>query len=272
MRRIKIFFYWLFKSRNGISFTQLFAFLFKPTVSRIAKNFISDVRYDDDEKFALIQIKGVQNPLYWPTIFPIDRINQVVAETFDTSDWHYYQKKGTEIEKGEVLLDIGTAEGLFALSVEQLCTEMILVEPSNSFCEALTKTFENSSSKVRIVNAAVGDYIGKVTFAQSSLDGSLYDSNIGGEEVDLLTVDSIIGDTRITYLKADVEGFEQQLIEGATQTIKRCKPKIAITCYHPQNNAKEMIAAIKKVVPEYQFYVSGVFQEGGKPVMIHGFV
>ncbi|WP_298146228.1 FkbM family methyltransferase [Flavobacterium sp.] len=250
----------------------MLAFLFKPTVAQIAKSYLSTIKYDEDKNFAQVHVSGVEKPLYWPTIFPIDRINQVVAETFDTSDWHYYQKKGTEISENEVLLDVGTAEGLFALSVSQLCKEMILVEPSKSFCEALSKTFENSPSKVRIVNAAVGDYIGKVTFAQSSLDGSLYDENTGGEEVDLLTIDAIVGDTPITYLKADVEGFEQQLINGAKETIKRCKPKIAITSYHPQNNAHEMITAIKQMVPEYKFYTSGIFQEGGKPVMIHGFV
>ncbi|MCU0350597.1 MAG: FkbM family methyltransferase [Flavobacterium sp.] len=272
MRRVKILFYWLFKDKNNITFSILLQFLFKPSVTSIARPFIKEIKESDDHFFSVVKFHHFPEELFWPNSFPINRIYQVVAETFDTKDWHFYQKKHTEIKKGERLLDIGAAEGLFALAVAEKCEKIVMVEPSSSFVKALQQTFIKHSNKVEIVQAAVGDFCGEVPFEESSLDGSLYLSETSTNFVEIKTVDAIVGNQNITYLKADVEGFEQQVIAGATQTIKRCKPKIAITCYHKQNNADEMIAAIKAIVPEYQFYKIGVYQEGGKPVMIHGFI
>jgi hypothetical protein len=74
---------------------------------------------------------------------------------------------------------------------------------------------------------------------------------------------------KITYLKADIEGFEAEMLKGAEQTIKRNKPKIAITTYHTQNNPEEIISIIKEFVPEYNYYVKGIYEKTPKPVMIH---
>ena len=74
---------------------------------------------------------------------------------------------------------------------------------------------------------------------------------------------------KITYLKADIEGFEAEMLKGAELTIKRNKPKIAITTYHTQNDPKEIIDLITGFVPEYKFYVKGIYEKTPKPVMIH---
>jgi hypothetical protein len=60
-----------------------------------------------------------------------------------------------------------------------------------------------------------------------------------------------------------------EMLKGAKTTIQRNRPKIAITSYHTENVATEIIREIKSYVPEYQYYVKGIFQEMGKPVMIH---
>ena len=70
-------------------------------------------------------------------------------------------------------------------------------------------------------------------------------------------------------MKADIEGFELEMLKGAEQTIKNNKPKIAITTYHTQNNPKEIIDLIKSFVPEYNYYVKGIYEQTPKPVLIH---
>ena len=59
------------------------------------------------------------------------------------------------------------------------------------------------------------------------------------------------------------------MLKGAEQTIKNNKPKIAITAYHTQNDPNEIIAIIKGFVPEYNYYVKGIYEMDPKPVMIH---
>ena len=37
---------------------------------------------------------------------------------------------------------------------------------------------------------------------------------------------------KITYIKADIEGFEQEMLLGAEKTIKKNKPKLAPTQFN----------------------------------------
>lgn len=267
MRRVRILFYWLFFNKNNINFFELLKFLVKPKVGVIAKKFIKKI--DSSDEYNKVTFLNLNRELYWPKKFAVSGIFQVTAETFDTNDWHYYQYEKTPVEKGEILLDIGTAEGLFPLVVLDKCSHIYMVEPSQYFFNSLAKTFEQDKEKTTIYNLAVGAKKDKVFFNEDSLDGQISNTGENNRSIDVVTVDSLIGDNKITYLKADIEGFEYEMLQGAKGTISKNKPKIAITTYHKQNNPDEIIALIKSFVPEYNYFVKGIHGEEPKPVMIH---
>jgi FkbM family methyltransferase len=268
MRRIKILIFWLLGSRNKVSFKELIQFLTKPTVDKIAKKHIKCITENEDFEF---EFKSFPDKLYWPKSFSIDRMNQIVAETFDKDDWHYYQKEHTEIEDNEILLDIGTAEGLFPLTVIDKCKHIYLVEPSKTFYNCLKKTYANYQDKSTLINSAVGNSNGIISFNEDSLDGMITErKNQNSQEIEINKIDNLFkNNEKITYLKADIEGFEQEMLKGAEQTIKNNKPKIAITTYHTHNDPNEIISIIKGYVPEYNYYVKGIYEMTPKPVMIH---
>lgn len=267
MRRFRILFYWLFHDKNNISFVELLKFLAKPKVDTIAKKFIKSIETTED--FNKVTFHNLDKQLYWPTKFSVNGIHQVTAETFDTNDWHYYQYGTTQIEDGEILLDIGTAEGLFPLVVIDKCSHIYMIEPSQYFFQSLSKTFDFFSDKTSIFNVAVGAKKDTVFFNEDSLDGQIAVESVSGRSITVETVDALIGTNKITYLKADIEGFEYEMLQGAKETIKQNKPKIAITVYHKQNDSKKIIALIKSFVPEYKYFVKGIHGEEPKPVMIH---
>lgn len=267
MRRLRIILFWLFKSRNNVSLLELIRFTIKPKVKAVASQFINAISTTD--LLYKIDFNVIKYPLYWPKACSIDGIYQVTSETFDKEDWHYYQKKHTCIEHNEILLDVGAAEGLFALSVADKCSQIIMVEPNDHFADALKTTFKPFESKTIIHNVAVGSTEGTISFNQSSLSGKV-DSDANDSSLKrITTIDKIINDIPVTYLKADIEGHELEMLKGAVNTIKKNKPKIVITCYHRENIASEIIDFIKSIVPEYRHYEKGVFHEEGKPVMIH---
>lgn len=268
MRRIKILIFWLLGSRNNVSFKELIQFLTKPTIHKIAKKHIKSITENEDFEF---EFKSFPDKLYWPKSFSIDRLDQIISETFDENDWHYYQKEHTKIEDNEILLEIGAAEGLFPLTVLDKCKHVYLVEPSRTFYNCLQKTYAKHQEKVTIFNSAVGNFNGKIAFNEDSFDGMISESNDeNSEEIEINKIDNLFKDgQKITYLKADIEGFEQEMLKGAEQTIKNNKPKIAITTYHTQNDPNEIIAIIKGFVPEYNHYVKGIYEKTPKPVMIH---
>jgi hypothetical protein len=135
----------------------------------------------------------------------------------------------------------------------------------------LSKTFSNYTDKVTILNTAVGNEDGTINFNENSLEGMVsHEINDNTEKVSISKIDSLFkNDEKITFLKADIEGFEEEMLKGAEQTIKRNKPKIAITTYHTQNNPQEIIKIIKGFVPEYNYYVKGIYSVTPKPILIH---
>lgn len=268
MRRLKILFFWIFVNKNNVSFKELLQFLTKQKINTIAKKHIKAIHLNEEYE---VSFKVFSHKLFWPKNFTVNRLDQVVAETFDPNDWHFYQKDKTKIEKGEILLDIGTAEGLFPLIVIDECSHIYMVEPSTTFNKCLNKTFSNHLEKVTIFNTAIGNEDGMITFNEDSLDGMVSENNSDDcVQMSIHKVDTLFKNgEKITYLKADIEGFEAEMLKGAEQTIKRNKPKIAITTYHTQNDPNEIISLIKGFVPEYNYYVKGIYEKTPKPVMIH---
>ncbi len=266
MRRLKILLYWLFGNKNNVSIRQLAAFLTKARVEKIARPFV--VSLESADRFIKVQLKDTPQPLYWPSQLPLDLLYQVVTETFDPSDWHYYQKRNTTVAEQEILLDVGAAEGLFSLTVAPRCKQIILVEPNEVFYTALQHSFAPYSGKTTIYKTAVGNTEGFVNFADNHLAGQVTEK--GGVAVPITRIDQLIQkDQPITFLKADIEGFEYEMLQGARETIIRNKPKIAITTYHDENNAQAIIDLVLSYVPTYQYRREGIFEKGGKPVMLH---
>jgi FkbM family methyltransferase len=76
--------------------------------------------------------------------------------------------------------------------------------------------------------------------------------------VPMRKIDSLVksGDIkRVDFIKLDVEGFEMQVLLGATQTINKFKPKLALSLYHKPDDMFELIAYIKLHHPFYQYYI-----------------
>jgi FkbM family methyltransferase len=271
MRRLQILFFWLFQRKNNVDLAELLNFLRKPGLRSIASRYVHQIL--PGKEFYAITYHNLSHTLYWPAAFPTDPIYQVTAETFDAQDWHYYQKEHTQVQAGEILLDVGTAEGLFPLTVVEKCRKIILVEPHPLLYRALRQTFAGFAGKVTIIHSAVGNQQGELYFQGGSLTGQLSTTAGSGEKVPVNKIDSLIpADQPITYLKADIEGFELPMLQGAAETIRRNKPKIAVTTYHTENEPEAIIAFVTGLVPEYKYYVKGVTQYGGKPVMIHFWV
>lgn len=269
MRRLLIIFYWMFYARNNVKADELLRFLIKPKVKSLGKKLIHTI--DETEKYFVVEFTAINHKLYWPKECAIDGIYQVACETFESSDWHYYQKAHTHVLPNDVVLDIGAAEGLFALSVIDHCGKVIMIEPNDFFYRALEESFSRFKHKIEIHNVAVGNHEGEILFDETSLSGHVGSNNTGsGTSKKITKVDTLLRDEeKIDYLKADLEGFELEMLKGAAEIIKKHKPKIAITSYHRQNVSDEITSYIKSIVPEYKFYKKGVFHEKGKPVMIH---
>ena len=79
------------------------------------------------------------------------------------------------------------------------------------------------------------------------------DNNL--ESVEVFSLDSFLKGNAVTFIKADIEGMEMELLRGAQTTIYRYKPKMALCAYHYPSDLFEIAEFVRNLVPEYKFII-----------------
>jgi len=146
----------------------------------------------------------------------------------DEASPHKYETVNFQVSHGDVVVDAGAAEGNFALSVIDRVKKIYLFEVDQEWIEALEATFAPWKEKVIIVNKYVSDYT---------------DNNC-------TKLDDFFNDQSVHFIKADIEGAENQLIEGAKNILQRqMSLKIVLCTYHKHNDEETLNNKLK----EYHF-------------------
>ncbi|PPU95028.1 FkbM family methyltransferase [Xanthomonas albilineans] len=122
-------------------------------------------------------------------------------------------------------------------------------EPDPANFAALQRDLADDAGRTVLHNAAVSDVAGTLAFHAEGTMGSRLDAN-GTVMVPSVRLDDLI--ERATMLKMDVEGFEPQVLRGAAGLIQRCRPRMAITCYHHALDLLEIVAVLDQILPDAQ--------------------
>lgn len=159
-----------------------------------------------------------------------------------------------KLTDNEVYLDLGAYNGDTVLKFLEKVSgynKIIAVEPDSKNYKKLIQNTQNIE-KIKLINAAVSDTVGKDKF--SMLGGR--NSTLGNEGVliDKITIDSITS-LSPTYIKFDIEGQEIKALEGGIQTIKLCKPKMNIAAYHKNEDIFAIPILVHSINPQYKIYL-----------------
>jgi FkbM family methyltransferase len=105
-----------------------------------------------------------------------------------------------------------------------------------------------------LINAALSDKTGIInSFIENEQLQSVSLTAAGTTEVQTYSLDEFIDGKRVSFIKADVEGMEMDLLKGAVQTIMTWRPKLAICVYHYPNDLQEIVDYLHDLMPEYEF-------------------
>lgn len=83
-------------------------------------------------------------------------------------------------------------------------------------------------------------------------------SEKGDISITLRSIDSFVKENNIShvdFIKLDIEGCEQEAIEGAKETIKSNTPKLAICLYHRPDDIFNIPLKLSKLYGGYSFYI-----------------
>lgn len=113
------------------------------------------------------------------------------------------------------------------------------------------RAYAGDLRNITLLNAGISDRSGTMFISRKG--GRMASLNTsGGAEVRVTTVDAI--NCSPTYIKADVEGFERQMLNGAKQTLI-LKPKLNLAAYHRTGDFFELILQIDRLNPDYRLYL-----------------
>ena len=177
----------------------------------------------------------------------------------------YFDCDIVKLTADEVFVDGGAYVGdtidSFANYSEGKFSHVYAFEANTANCELLSEMCSvlKISDKVDIMPYAMLNEEKEVFFCVSVEDaGSGYGKvveNSGGKLVQAMPLDSLLGDSRITYIKMDIEGAELSALRGAKHIIESQRPKLAICIYHSVNDIYEIPLYLMEICKDYKFYV-----------------
>lgn len=148
----------------------------------------------------------------------------------DPASPHKYTTDHFSPDANSVVLDIGSAEGLFALTHLRNAQKVLVIEKDPSWLDAL-----------------------KITFGQLNLPSVLYnkceviEKYIAKEDTEnTITIETLLKgrlepDSNI-FLKMDIEGMEYEVLKSSENFLRNspAKIKIALACYHYHHDAERL--------------------------------
>ena len=108
---------------------------------------------------------------------------------------------------------------------------------------------------VNAVNAAAWSEDTTLSF---SVEGNRNSSVTGAgksAEIEARSLDSVLGEEDIDYIKYDVEGSEREALLGSVRTIQRCSPRLLVSLYHKSEDIFALARLVKEIAPNYRFYL-----------------
>lgn len=197
----------------------------KKAISYVKKNGMTNYPNTDEKRYYNMRINVLRDDEGYPYVlhggkrlfFPVNFTDDQVKKTYrsllqeqDIKNSHHYLQENRLPEKGDVVADIGAAEGIFALDIIDRCEKIYLFEMDENWIAPLEKTFAPYKDKIEIVKKYVSNKNDDIC----------------------ITMDDFFKDKKLTYIKADIEGAEISMLEGGRNELSSMIKKGLVCTYH----------------------------------------
>ncbi len=116
------------------------------------------------------------------------------------------------------------------------------------------KKLINKTPQAVCLNKGVYSFCGELSFSTEASRNSSVSAS-GKRKIEVDTIDNIVGDGSVSYIKMDVEGSEKDALIGAQRTLKRCRPRLLVSAYHRMWDFFELVNLMREMLPGYRLYM-----------------
>lgn len=203
--------------------------------------------------------------------FPDDHILQYFGGISLSSRVYFDFPASEFFEYGTAFVDGGCFDGTDCMNFAKWCggnySKIFAIEPDpGNFkrCEENLSRVKN----VRLLEVALGKERSQMEFLARSGQNSMFSHmqefnavmNHNPEQenmmmVEIAPLDEVVRETKVGYIKMDLEGCEWDALSGAKNTIVRDRPFLAICVYHIPGDVLAILDYLHQLVPEYRFWL-----------------
>ena len=240
----------------GLDFLTIEEYIFAKRKDKILKC----VELLEDEKDKEIYTEIVESRITY----------RLPKSNFISRDQYFILPEFRAVSKKEVFVDCGAFVGdsveKYIFAHDGTFGKIIAFEPDiinyramQVHIERLNREWALPEDKIQIVNAGVGSKTTTGILTQQARTSSAISEMYKKENLDsvvkIYSLDDFFADQRIDFLKADIESFELEMLQGAEKIIRRDLPKIAICIYHSSSDIYQIILWLANLDLGYKFSV-----------------
>jgi len=181
----------------------------------------------------------------------------------------YFAPDMVRLSAEEVLVDCGAFDGdsirMFLDRTSGAFRRIYAFEPdpqNRAVLESYLSTLPHGArERIAVFPFGVGDFNGTVSFEGSGTAGSRILSAGGSDVIECRRLDDMLGGLPVTIVKMDIEGAEPGALRGATDTIRRTRPILAVCAYHKCEHLWSLPVIMSGALSEYRVFLRRYAEE-----------
>jgi FkbM family methyltransferase len=202
-----------------------------------------------------------------------DNYEKNIVDILDaqTGEGPYGYKDGdfdVTVKNGDVVVDCGAWIGDFSAYAASKGAKVYAFEPVRSIFQILQETAKLNDNRIVPVQMGLSNTTGALEIpleaGKSTLGNAivaernkvfLRQRKVNYDTVNLMTLDKFVEDNgikKIDFIKADIEGAERLMLQGAAKALKTFAPKLAICTYHLPDDPEVLEKIIRETNPRCQ--------------------
>lgn len=169
-----------------------------------------------------------------------------------------YEYKEYKAKPGDIVIEGGCFTGNTTCYFANLVQQQGKVYSFEPNPQIFSQLCENTKKYPQVIpiNSGISSHDDTANITNSGVASTVVEK--GDISITLRSIDSFVKENNIShvdFIKLDIEGCEQDAIDGAKETIRSNMPTIAICLYHRPNDIFNIPLKLNKLYAGYSFYI-----------------